>query len=99
MSRAGRDVGVPLAIAGAMHETHRDYARECELPVRSQNMYSSFRAALLCLVRTRAVLDRSRSRRLSAILRTRAKLRALCSRAPGCRLLGKRRPAPGARRS
>jgi hypothetical protein len=33
-------------------------------------MYSSFQTALLCLARTLAVLDRSRPRRLSAILRT-----------------------------
>jgi hypothetical protein len=39
-------------------------------------MYSSFQAALLRLARTLAVLDRSRPRRLSAILRTRARLRA-----------------------
>jgi hypothetical protein len=39
-------------------------------------MYASFQAALLRLVRTLAVPDRSRPRRLSAVLRNRARLRA-----------------------
>jgi hypothetical protein len=37
---------VPTAIAGAMHETHRGYTRECELLVRSWSTYPPLQAAI-----------------------------------------------------
>src|SRR3954453_21259787 len=44
--RTGRDVAVPAAIGGATEETHRGYAREYELPVRSGSM-CPFQVAIL----------------------------------------------------
>src|SRR3954453_15339101 len=63
-------------MAGVTHENHCGFARPCALLARGGNLKPSFQAAFFRLARTLALVDWSRPTRLSAILRTRARLRA-----------------------